>query len=222
MRRTKTEAEQTRNSLLDAAEFVFWTKGVTRSTLDEIAGKAGSTRGAIYHHFRGKADLLVALLDRHRFPQQNELARSPADATIDAMTSLRTICRSAFELLATDPARQRLLGIMMHRCESLGDLQELADRRREEILRSRDVFMRLLRRAAKSGQLSAAWPPRIAALTLHSVMIGLVDQWLRHPQSFDIRREGNECLQRLFDSFEGLAGTGPAVSETGTVTGRPK
>ena len=208
MRRTKAEAEQTRNALLDAAEMVFWTKGVTRTTLDDIAGKAGSTRGAIYHHFRDKADLLVALLDRHRFPQQDELARSAADATVDALSSLRAICRSAFELLATDPTRQRLLGIMMHRCESLGDLQELADRRREEILRSRDVFMRLLSRAQKSGQLSPAWSPRIAALTLHSVMIGLVDQWLRHPQSFDIRREGTECLQRLFDSFEAR----PAVS----------
>ena len=201
MRRTKAEAERTRCDLLDAAEIVFWTKGVASTTLDDIARQAGTTRGAIYHHFRGKTDLLIALLDRHRFPQEAELERSAQDEAVDPMSSLRELCRSALELLAADTARQRLLAIVMHRCESLGDLQELADRRREEILRSRQIFVQLLTRAAKIGQLSPAWSPRIAALTLHSTLIGLVDQWLRHPSSFDIHREGIDCLQRLFDAF---------------------
>ncbi len=202
MRRTKIEAEQTREALLDAAESVFWAKGVTRATLNDIARTAGTTRGAIYHHFRGKADLLNALLDRRRFPQEDELARNAADATVDPLASLHAICRSALELLAADAARQRLLAIMMHRCESLGELQNLADRRREEILRSRELFARLLSRAAKAGRLSANWTPTIAALTLHSVMIGLCDQWLRHPHSFDLCRDGVQSLQSLVESFE--------------------
>ena len=202
MRRTKAEAEQTKSALLDAAEAVFWSKGVTRSTLDDVAREAGTTRGAIYHHFKGKADLLNALLDRRRFPQEDELARNAADKNADALASLQAICRSALELLAADVGRQRLLSIMLHRCEFLGDLQELADRRRDEILRSRDLFVRLLTRAAHKNQLAPSWSPRSAAFTLHSMMIGLVDQWLRDPTSFDLRREGNACLERLFNSFK--------------------
>lgn len=205
MRRTKIEAEQTRQALLDAAEAVFWIKGVTRTTLNDIARAAGTTRGAIYHHFRGKADLLNALLDRRRFPQVEELARNAADETVDPLDSLHAICRSALELLAADTARQRLLAIMMHRCESMGELQELADRRRDEILRSQELFARLLGRAAEAGRLSPSWSPRIAALTLHSVMIGLCDQWLRHPHSFDLHGEGVEALQSLFAAFEARA-----------------
>ncbi|MGD9802796.1 MAG: TetR family transcriptional regulator [Hyphomicrobiaceae bacterium] len=207
MRRTKIEAEQTREALLDAAEAVFWMKGVTRTTLNDVARAAGTTRGAIYHHFRGKADLLNALLDRRRFPQEEELARNAADLTVDPLDSLHAICRSALELLAVDTARQRLLAIMMHRCESLGELQKLADRRRDEILRSQELFARLLGRAAESGRLSPTWSPRIAALTLHSIMIGLCDQWLRHPHSFDLRGEGVHALQSLFASFETMAPT---------------
>jgi TetR/AcrR family acrAB operon transcriptional repressor len=188
--------------LLDAAEAVFWIKGVTRATLNDIARAAGTTRGAIYHHFRGKADLLNALLDRRRFPQEEELARNAADPTVDPLDSLHAICRSALELLAEDTARQRLLAIMMHRCESMGELQKLADRRRDEILRSRELFARLLERAAASGRLSPSWSSQIAALTLHSVMIGLCDQWLRQPHSFDLRVDGAESLQALFASFE--------------------
>lgn len=202
MRRTKVEAEKTRNALLDAAEAVFWSKGVTRTTLNDIARAAGTTRGAIYHHFRGKADLLNALLDRRRFPQEEELARNAADKTVDPLVSLHAICRSALELLAVDAARQRLLAIMMHRCESMGELQKLADRRRDDILRSRALFVRLLTRAAAAGSLSPNWTPKLAALALHSLMIGLCDQWLRHPESFDLRRDGVGTLKSLFASFE--------------------
>lgn len=50
-RRTKEEAEETRIQILDAAERVFYDKGVSRASLAEIASDAGVSRGAIYWHF---------------------------------------------------------------------------------------------------------------------------------------------------------------------------
>ena len=47
-RRTKEDAFATRNSLLDAAEQVFYEQGVARASLNEIAQRAGATRGAVY------------------------------------------------------------------------------------------------------------------------------------------------------------------------------
>jgi TetR/AcrR family acrAB operon transcriptional repressor len=55
VRRTKTEALETRNSLLDAAEHLFQARGVSRTSLNDIANEAGTTRGAIYWHFKDKA-----------------------------------------------------------------------------------------------------------------------------------------------------------------------
>ena len=63
-RRTKEDAEATRNALLDAAERVFYDKGVSRASLDDIAREAGTTRGAIYWHFKDKADLFNAMMER--------------------------------------------------------------------------------------------------------------------------------------------------------------
>ena len=56
VRRTKEDAVATRNSLLDAAERVFYDKGVSRASLGDIAQAAGATRGAIYWHFKDNAD----------------------------------------------------------------------------------------------------------------------------------------------------------------------
>ncbi|MGW4368573.1 TetR/AcrR family transcriptional regulator [Nocardia takedensis] len=55
--------EHTRSLLLEAAEEVFSEKGFTAATLDDIANKAGYTKGAIYKHFATKEDLFLAVSD---------------------------------------------------------------------------------------------------------------------------------------------------------------
>ncbi len=64
VRKTKEEAQETRNAILDAAEVVFQEHGVSRTSLAEIAKAAGVTRGAIYWHFENKADLFDAMIQR--------------------------------------------------------------------------------------------------------------------------------------------------------------
>src|SRR5688572_29774165 len=61
-RRTAAQAAATRRDLLAAALAVFAEGGYAAATLAQIAGRAGVTRGALYHHFAGKADLYDALL----------------------------------------------------------------------------------------------------------------------------------------------------------------
>jgi AcrR family transcriptional regulator len=57
--------EHTRSRLLDAAEDVFAEKGFAPATLEDIAQRAGYTKGAIYKHFATKADLFLAVSDRY-------------------------------------------------------------------------------------------------------------------------------------------------------------
>src|SRR4051812_18201471 len=51
--------QHTRDLLLDAAEEVFAEKGFEGASLDEIAQRAGYTRGAIYKHFGGKEEMFL-------------------------------------------------------------------------------------------------------------------------------------------------------------------
>lgn len=63
---TRAEAKaRTRKRLLDAATAVFAEKGFAGATVDEIAGRAGHTVGALYSHFAGKDDLFLTLIDDH-------------------------------------------------------------------------------------------------------------------------------------------------------------
>jgi AcrR family transcriptional regulator len=53
---------RTRKALLAAAADVIGEKGFDRASLEEIAGRAGMTRGAVYGNFKNKDELFLALV----------------------------------------------------------------------------------------------------------------------------------------------------------------
>lgn len=57
MRRTKEDAELTKQTILKAAVDVFTERGVAKASLEEIARKADVTRGAVYWHFKNKMEI---------------------------------------------------------------------------------------------------------------------------------------------------------------------
>jgi AcrR family transcriptional regulator len=54
---------ETRRAIRCAALAAFRQHGYRGTTLEEIAGEVGLTRGAVLHHFNSKADLLAAVVD---------------------------------------------------------------------------------------------------------------------------------------------------------------
>ncbi len=63
MRRTKADAEQTRQDILASAMDIFCEKGYSKTTFDEIAKRINLTKGAIYWNFRNKPDIVAALIN---------------------------------------------------------------------------------------------------------------------------------------------------------------
>ena len=57
--------ELTRNALVSSAGELFAERGFHAASLDEIAERAGFTRGAIYSNFENKEELFFAVLERH-------------------------------------------------------------------------------------------------------------------------------------------------------------
>ena len=65
MRRTKEDAELTRQTVLDAAVAEFSRNGYSATRLQDIAKRAAVTRGAVYHHFSaGKAELFSIIIEQ--------------------------------------------------------------------------------------------------------------------------------------------------------------
>jgi AcrR family transcriptional regulator len=59
-RRAKHSAD-TRQALVAAARRLWSHRGSSATSLDDVCGRAGVTKGALYHHFRNKHDLFLAV-----------------------------------------------------------------------------------------------------------------------------------------------------------------
>jgi AcrR family transcriptional regulator len=59
--RKEREKEQRRNDIIDAAEKIFFSKGIDNATMDEIAEQAELSKGTIYLYFKSKEELLFAI-----------------------------------------------------------------------------------------------------------------------------------------------------------------
>ena len=90
VRRTKEEALETRNRILDAAEAVFHARGVARPSLADIAEAAGVTRGAIYWHFKDKSVVFAAMCDRVNLPVEALCAPERLDRKSTRLNSSHT------------------------------------------------------------------------------------------------------------------------------------
>jgi TetR/AcrR family acrAB operon transcriptional repressor len=201
VRRTKTEALETRNSLLDAAEHLFQARGVSRTSLNDIANEAGTTRGAIYWHFKDKADLFNAMMERVTMPLECSLAGTATAAT-HPLFALREAMVGALRQTATDEQTRRVFEVATHKVEYVPEMQAVRDRH----LRVRNECMAMtetaLGHAVERDHIRLPMPLSTAALGLHVMLDGLIQNWLLDPQAFDLVRSGRHTV----DAY--LAGLG--------------
>jgi AcrR family transcriptional regulator len=67
--------EETQAKILRAAEVIFSEQGFEKTQLEEIAARAGYTRGAIYAHYADKEDLFLALMQDRVLTQFTAIRR---------------------------------------------------------------------------------------------------------------------------------------------------
>lgn len=79
-RKCKEDAEKTRLAIIDAALDVFSERGYAKATFDEIAARAGFTKGAVYWYFRNKADLVASLIIEYFEKKRLEIALNIPEA----------------------------------------------------------------------------------------------------------------------------------------------
>jgi TetR/AcrR family acrAB operon transcriptional repressor len=91
-RKCKEDAEKTRQAVIESALDVFSEKGYAKATFDEIAARAGFTKGAVYWYFRNKADLVSALIVEYMERKRKELAENiPNGDTLDDLLDYFTL-----------------------------------------------------------------------------------------------------------------------------------
>lgn len=190
MRRTREDAEQTRHTILDAAERLFCEQGLSATTLEAISRGAGVTRGAFYWHFRDKTDLLAALCEQRRLPQEELLSIAAEQGHQDPLGLLELAGHEMLAIFEADEGQQRLFRILSNH----GEDSEIADRIERHNRNLFELMCRVASRAREDGSLNPDFTPEEAAVFLLATMNGLLGEWLRTSRSFSLGAVGRKIL----------------------------
>lgn len=196
MRRTKEEAEVTKRNLLDAGLIVFSKKGYTATRVEDIAEQANVTTGAIYHHFGGKSDLYVALVEASS-AKANRLALQIIQEGGTPLTKLKRLLVRMFEFIEEDEEYRATVELFINKTDFSPELADMT----EQILKSRrflaQFFSNLIQEGIEAGEFHSNVSPEDAALALVGFMNGMGLIWVQDPEYFSIKQRA----EVLIDTF---------------------
>src|SRR5262245_27004238 len=163
MRRTKEEAEQTRRALLDAGLRVFGRQGYAATTLEDIAREAAVTRGAIYWHFGGKAELYQALV-QERIGPANALLGQILATDQPPLVILRLLVMRSLEYLEEDADYRAVLELTLFKSEATPELTAGVAAKAQATRALRESLANLVRAGITAGTIRPEVQPDAAAL----------------------------------------------------------
>jgi TetR/AcrR family transcriptional regulator, acrAB operon repressor len=201
VRRTKEEALETRNRILDAAEHVFFEKGVSRSSLADIAQTAGVTRGAIYWHFENKGDLFTAMFDRVFLPLDELKAATVDPDEPDPLGRIKDLCTLCLRDTATDERRRRVFEILFLKCEFVEEMGPVMARHQGNMREGLTNIEKGLRNAMSKGQLPANLDAARAARVLHSFITGALRDMAVLPDVCDVTHNAGQHVEAMLDAL---------------------
>ena len=183
-RRTKEAAAETRASLLDAAEHLFLKQGVSGTSLAQIAEAAGATRGAIYWHFKDKADLFNAMMERVTLPF--ETAIDELLIQDDSLQAIRNHTLETMDQLVQDEQLQRVLTVAMLMVELVPEHSLIRARHELGAERFSARMAHAIKQRAERDKLQLSATPEQLGIGLHSLVFGLMQLWVLKP-NFDLK-----------------------------------
>lgn len=184
-RKTKADALKTRQNLIETAIVQFAARGVSNTTLNDIADAASVTRGALYWHFENKTQLFNEL-----WLQQPPLRDLIQDKLIgrwgdNPLQRLREKFVVGLQYIAENPRQQALMHILYHKCEFHNDMiSEQAIR--DKIGISHQSIRDSLQKCVDDNLIATTLDLDVIIIILHGSFSGIIKNWLMNPVGYDL------------------------------------
>jgi AcrR family transcriptional regulator len=101
----EAQGDATRLALIAASRELFGERGYANTSIDEVAARAGVTKGALYHHFAGKADLFQEVYEQVMHEVSDQVVSKFNEP--DHWTALTSGCQLMIDA-QLDPAVRRI------------------------------------------------------------------------------------------------------------------
>lgn len=174
---------QTETAVLASAESLFVQRGYHRTTVDEIAAKAGLTKGAVYVHFKDKQDVLLVLLRRAEDRVLVPILKDLEDPDFNPVQKLVNYVHN-WARVAIEQRNTMFLPILMS-FEFLGTDDPIERAITSMYDRTYEALAEVIEDGRKAGVIASDGDAREHAAVLVAFMDGLLLEWLRRGGTLD-------------------------------------
>ena len=149
-RKTAEEAERTRQRILASGAQVFASCGFSCATLEIIAKRAGLSRGAVYWHFKGKEELLLAVMQDITLPVERFFS-----AGMNLHRNIQRLYTAIEQTLIKAESRQ-LCEILLKRSEGVAGATPIIERLYKVRGNLTSQMQRMLENAISEGEVDSS------------------------------------------------------------------
>ena len=195
-RKTKEDAEITRQRIIDAAREEFLARGVSRTTMEHIAASAGVTRGAVYWHFSNKTELFQAMREQVFLPLIDRMDDTLlVDGPEDPLTRIEHFLCGTIQVLDESIVTRQTYEIMMIKCEYVAEFATVLQQILSNCSGISEKMRLVYERAKTQGQLRISHDPTQLALDTHLFFTGLLHMWVKDADGTRYRHQANELIK---------------------------
>jgi AcrR family transcriptional regulator len=191
--RKEREKEFRRQSIIDAAEKVFFSKGFDQSTMDDIAIEAELSKGTLYLYFRSKDELHFAIMERG-MGLLMQLMEEKLKGNKNGRETLRELGLAlvAFSNLYPDYFNS----LIVFQASNL-EQQKINERKLKQFMENRNSLTLLnetIVRGMEDGSIRKDIPLNELSTTLWAQMMGILVMFQSKKMAFDLHGVSREML----------------------------
>lgn len=193
-------AENTRGKILHAAFDEFYKHGFQGGSINRIVRGAGATKGALFHHFKGKNDLGYAVVREVIHPHLKAHWADPLAHSTDPITDLKHVFRQCLKEEIDN-------GQLLHGCplnnlaQEMSPLDEKFRKSLEQVYVGwRECLEAAFARGIKAGKVRKNVSPRKVAAFVVAAQAGMIGTAKNAQDEALLRQTG----QALFDYLDSL------------------
>ncbi len=187
--RTKTQIAQLRAErraqILQVAVRVFSRKGFYAANVSDVAVEARLSQGTVYHYFKSKEDLFMAVFQAWETENLNREVHALMDNSVSAANRLRLLAKAVGERMVRS---EKFLTASVEFWSHIHRNTAIQEGFRRIFTELRSIVSALIRDGVTQGEFESIDPNTTASLLI-AVYDGLVLQWLADPNSVDWQTE---------------------------------
>ena len=178
--------------IIDVSIKIIAEKGIQQLTIKNISKSMEISEPAIYRHFDGKMEILIAILSHFKKDHQNISAKIAAGKT-SSIKQIEYVFANHFKQFAANPASAAVIFSE----EIFQNDKRLSDQVKLIMQLNQNMIIKLIKKGQKNNEIRNDIPDKQLSIIIMGALRLIVAKWRLSKYSFDLEQEGAELWNSI-------------------------